>query len=472
MGRSLAFRLTLWYAGIFTISTVAAFLAFYLLLSSVMEKNRDLDLASDLEEYSSMLATDGFAKVESELLRDAQSDGVGKVFYRLLSLDGEVLASTDMSPWEGIGINGKALGQLTAGGGHVFETVALPGHEYPARIVYGKIGPGTVLQIGESVEEDGEFLGLLREIFGRVVISVMFLATIIGWFMARRALAGIEQVTNTALEISAGTLDRRVALASKGGEVERLATAFNQMLDRINVLIKEMKEMSDNIAHDLRNPLARIRGTAELVLTTNSTPEEFQAMAANTVEECDRLLAVVNTMLDISEVESGVGSLQREEVDVVRLIQQACDLFRPIAEDKKVLIEKSMPRHCILQGDPQKLQRLVANLLDNALKYTGAGGSVRVTLKDDDNHVFISVADTGIGITAADLPHIFDRFYRGDKSRSEPGIGLGLSLVRAIARFHGGDVRAESCPDKGSIFTVTLPRGAKGKKASRRPGIA
>ncbi len=458
IGRSLAFRLTLWYAAIFTISMLAAFLAFYFILGSVIKENRDLDLVSDLEEYSSLLATDGFAKVRSELLRDAQSDGVGKLFYRLLSPQGKILASTDMSPWAGVEVDGKALQRLAEGEAKVFETLAPPEHDYPARTVYGNIGQDTILQIGETLEEDGEFLGLLREIFGRVMVSVMVLATIMGWVMARRALAGVDQVTSTALQISEGTLDKRVAVTTKGGEIERLATAFNQMLDRINLLIKEMREMGDNIAHDLRNPLARIRGAAELALTTSSTPEEYQAMAAGTVEECDRLLSVVNTMLDISEAKAGAGNLKKEEVDVALLIRKACDLFRPIAEDKEVSIDSSLPAHCVLQGDPRKLQRLVANLLDNALKYTPPGGTVRVALQDDNRHVSISVADTGIGMTTEDLPHIFDRFYRGDKSRSEPGIGLGLSLVRAIARYHGGEVQVESNPGEGSIFLITLPR--------------
>jgi heavy metal sensor kinase len=287
---------------------------------------------------------------------------------------------------------------------------------------------------------------------------MVIIAAVIGWLMARRALTGVEEVSQTAMEISKGALDKRVPFKARGEEIERLATTFNHMLDRINHLIKGMREMSDNIAHDLRSPLARIRGVAEMALTTSTTEEEHKAMAASMLEECDRLLGMINAMLDIAEAESGAGEIKLEEVDLVSVIQRACELFQAIAEDNGVTITAELAESCLVYGETRKLQRMVANLLDNALKFTPPEGTVKVSLKADNGQVAIVVSDTGIGISEADLPHVFKRFYRCDNSRAQHGTGLGLSLVKAIAGSLGGKVNAASRLGKGSTFTVILPQ--------------
>ena len=216
--------------------------------------------------------------------------------------------------------------------------------------------------------------------------------------------------------------------------------------------------MSDNIAHDLRSPLATIRGVAEMALTTSTTEEEHKAMAGSMLEECDRLLGMINAMLDIAEAESGAGEIKLEEVDLVGVVQRACDLFEAIAEDNRVTIAAELPESCVVYGETRKLQRMVANLLDNALKFTPPEGHVTVSLKANNGQVAIAVSDTGIGISEDDLPHVFKRFYRCDNSRAQHGTGLGLSLVKAIAGSLGGSVNVESYPGKGSTFTVILPQ--------------
>jgi signal transduction histidine kinase len=169
---------------------------------------------------------------------------------------------------------------------------------------------------------------------------------------------------------------------------------------------------------------------------------------------------MINTMLMISKAEAGVDHLTREKIDLAEVVQEACRLFEPTAEDKGIALSCSchFPDEIHFLGDTQMIQRMLSNLLDNAIKYTPQGGSVSVSVSENDGHVVVSVKDTGIGISARDLPHIFERFYRGDESRSQTGIGLGLSLARAIARGHGGDIRATSNPNQGSTFTITLPK--------------
>jgi signal transduction histidine kinase len=170
---------------------------------------------------------------------------------------------------------------------------------------------------------------------------------------------------------------------------------------------------------------------------------------------------MINTMLMISKTESGVDKLSHEEIDLAALVSEACELFNPTAEDKGVSLNCDVPKRSHFLGDTQMTQRMISNLLDNAIKYTPSGGSVTVSITENETDVLVSVKDTGCGISPDDLPRIFERFYRCDQSRSQSGIGLGLSLARAIARAHGGDITAISLPNQGSTFTVNLPRFVK-----------
>jgi signal transduction histidine kinase len=185
---------------------------------------------------------------------------------------------------------------------------------------------------------------------------------------------------------------------------------------------------------------------------------DFEGMAASTVEECDRLLDMINTMLLISKTESGVDTFSRGDVDLTDIVRQACELFAPAAEDKHVNLTYDVPDGVHLTGDTPMIQRMLSNLLDNAIKYTPSGGMVGIEVAGDQTQVHITIKDTGIGISSSDLSRVFERFYRCDQSRSLAGTGLGLSLARAIARVHGGDITVVSMPNQGSTFAVTLPK--------------
>jgi heavy metal sensor kinase len=288
----------------------------------------------------------------------------------------------------------------------------------------------------------------------------------VGWFLARRAVSGVESITRTAQKISGGTLDQRVPVQKRGDEIDQLASTFNKMLDRIQALLAEIKEMNDNIAHDLRSPIARIRGIAEITLTNSKTLNEFESMAASTIEECDRLLDMINTMLIISKTESGVSQVSYEEVNLSDIVRRACELFEPMAEDKGLALSCTVPNGTYLMGDTPMIQRMLSNLIDNAIKYTPMGGRVDIDVSENPFQGIVVVRDTGIGISAAEVPRIFERFYRCDQSRSQAGIGLGLSLARAIARAHGGDITVNSVSDQGSTFTVTLSKSFSPQTAS------
>jgi signal transduction histidine kinase len=324
------------------------------------------------------------------------------------------------------------------------------------RWIEGSIAPGHVMRIGQSLEEDDAFIGDFRNGFLVTLAAIILFGAPAGWFLARRALRPVAELTRTAAEISEGALDRRVPVRSGQDELSRLARTFNIMLDRMQALMTAMREMTDNMAHDLRSPLARIRASSEMAVANGES-----ALAVSTIEECDRLMEMIDTTLDIAEAESGAARLELGDVDLSALVLDACDMFKVVAEDRHIRLTAQVPGACRLRGDRHRLQRILANLIDNALKYTPGEGSIGIRLVDDGARVELSIEDTGAGIPDEELPRIFQRFYRGDRSRSGNGNGLGLSLALAFARAHGGDITVRSAPGQGSTFTIVLPRRAE-----------
>lgn len=454
---TLSFRLTLWYSAIFFISILLGFFFFNLLLSSSLNKELDQNLLGEAKEISLLLEKKTIHHVKSAMQLEAESEGVQEVFYRLMNRNGETIASTDDTHW-GIGAGRKAINSILGGKEYYFETLSIPEREHEARVLYFPLGQDYILQIMISTEDINKFQVIFRQIFMLIMGLMFILSNVVGWFMARRALSGIEEVTETAIQVIDGKFDKRVKLTGHGEEVDRLATTFNMMLEKLHILITDIKEISDNIAHDLRSPVTRIRGIAETTIMSASSDKEYEAMAGSIIEECDSLLVMVNTMLYISQAEAGVSKLDISDVDISQIISEACELFQPIAEEKGIEIIQKI-ESATVRADKEKIQRVIANLLDNALKYTPGKGVVTFSLVQDQDKVTVTVEDTGIGISKEELPNIFNRFYRCDSSRSLQGVGLGLSLARAIIQSHHGEINVTSELEKGSIFTFTLPKG-------------
>ena len=466
--RTLAFRLTLWYAGIFSVSACIAFLFFYFLITSAFRDQTDRDLQKQLGVFSQIMATDGIEAVKRFAAIESQAAGEKKIFYRLMYPTGISFSSSNMSYWRDIGVSRSRIDKILGGESLAFETIHIPERNANVRILYSGIGSDIILQLGQSMENETRFVEVFKKIFIFTMLLLIILSAGVGWFMARRAVSGVAAVTRTARNISAGSLEKRVPVKANNDEIDQLATTFNHMLDRIQKLVTGMKEISDNIAHDLKSPITRMRGAAEVGLTSGMTLPEFEQMAASNVEECDRLLDMINTMLMISKTEAGIGEFQSQAVDLARIVQDACELFQPIANDKHIAMSCDVHQAVLITGDVSMLQRVSANLLDNALKYTLPGGKVRINVRREaEGSAAMTVKDTGVGISDKDLPHIFDRFFRCDPSRSQTGSGLGLSLAKAIVEAHNGTIEVESEVGKGSTFRVVLPITENEKRSSR-----
>ncbi len=456
--RTLAFRLTLWYATVFVFSASIVFFLFYMLITAVIQQRTDDTLLTQRNEFAAVYSFQGIGMLQRAASLQAQAAGEKKMFFRLFYPSGVVFSSSNMTYWKAIGIDRRAVETVLTNNTHVYVSHRLQHDKFKARVIYARIGAAIMLQMGYSMEEEERLLQVFKQLFMVTMSALLVFAIVGGWFMARRALSGVARVTRAAQRISEQDLDTRVPVGRRHNEIDLLAITFNQMLDRVQTLVTGIRQMNDNIAHDLRSPITRIRGLAEVTLTGCSSEDDYQQMTASTIEECDRLLDMINTMLTISRTEAGVNPVDRTVVDLAALTKDACELFRPLAEDKSLVLDQKVRDHTKVRGDQRMLQRMVANLIDNAVKYTRPGGRISVALIScKDSRVQLTISDTGPGIRPEDQPRIFDRFFRGDQSRTQGGSGLGLSLVQAIVRSHGGRIQVQSAPQEGSTFTVTLP---------------
>jgi heavy metal sensor kinase len=457
--RSLSFRLTLWYGIIFSLSSCMAFLFFYALITVNMRQRLDSRLSDKISEFEAIYNLQGIEEVKSAALIESQAAGEKKIFFRLLYASGVAFSSSNMSYWQEIGINRNAVSNLVEDRSRVYETLTLAGRSDRVRVAYGIIGRGVVVQLGYSMENDTAFIAIFKKIFFITMSALVLTALLVGWFMARRALSGVEAVTRTAQQISESDLSRRVPIMARHDEIDRLAVTFNQMLDRIEKLVSGIREISDNIAHDLKSPVARIRGMAEISISGASAIGDDAALAGSTIEECDRLLEMINTMLMISQSDAGAVDADMAMVNMAEVVRGAVALFAPLAEDEGLSLACDIPDTLMVEGDLKMLQRAITNLVDNAIKYTSSPGKVDISGFHDKNNdlVTISIKDNGIGISKENLTKIFDRFFRCDKSRATSGSGLGLSLAKAIAHVHGGEINVESTLGNGSNFTFSLP---------------
>lgn len=334
------------------------------------------------------------------------------------------------------------------------------------------LGPDAIVQVFHGLRPNTRLLAEVRSLF-LIVLAVLLLMSVAGtWFALNRTMAGVEAVTQAALEIEAGELRRRVAIDHGGREIQRLAGAFNTMLDKVAALVAALRQVSDDIAHELRSPIARIRGTAEMSVLQPSVGDTWQETAGSIVEECDDLLALVNGMLDLAEMQAGLSPAVHDVVELSQLVHDTCELFTPAAEDAGIALEaESLPTFCVL-GDEQKLRRVFANVIDNAIKYTPSGGTIAVSATVNNGCATVSVQDTGIGIASEDLPHVFERFYRADQSRTKGGKGLGLGIARAIVSLHRGRIDVTSQVDKGSLFLLTFPTHPNDPSTPSNSGVS
>ncbi|MGA1979716.1 MAG: HAMP domain-containing sensor histidine kinase [Sedimentisphaerales bacterium] len=457
---TVTFRLTLWYSILLAVLSLSVFIFVYIWMAISLQHNLDKVLLDDAKEFRSIYERDGIDSLKKEFQLEATYEGVKRVFFRMFSPQLDVLATSDMKHWKDIGLPPATL-KSSSSNKELLMTVSMPGYEHKVRVIYEKTANGNIIEAGHALRDNDALMNRYRQTFGWGFLGILALSSIGGWSLAERAMSGVKRVTQTAVSIAnEGNLIHRVPVGNEGREIRNLALAFNNMLERIQSLVSELREVTDNIAHDLRSPVTRIRGIAETTLTSNEKLDTYREMTATIIEECDRLVGMINTMLEIAETKAGAANFEDAPVDIVKIVKDAHELFQPVAEDKNITLELNVQngvKTVLVAGDTTRLQRAMANLLDNAVKYTDSGGKVTVSVEQMQTQAKISVSDTGLGIDEKDITRIFDRFYRVDTSRSTAGNGLGLSLAHTIVQAHKGRIVVESTPGKGSTFTIIIP---------------
>jgi len=457
MFRTLRFRSTLWHTVIFAMMALIIFAIAYRAAASQLMAALSADIEDTAVEFLDLYQSGGINGLREEVASESLSHDSGHFFARYFNANGEAMLVNRPTSW---------LAPLPVpalhGAGRQWFDIVVNAEGDSARILSVRSMDGGWIQVGVSLQGYYTQLQQIIQLFGWSLIFVVIAGVLTGWWQVRHVLAGVDQVRRTAMEIGQGDLDRRLVLDGHGEELVELADVFNTMLDRIQHVLGEMRDVSDHIAHDLRTPVARIRGIAESsLMEKNSAASGKDEALAVIVEESDRLSAMINTMLEIAQTDSGVALLESAPVDIAGLLREAHDLFLPVAEDADIeMAVESGDEPILLTGDAVRLQRLIANLLDNAIKFTPAGGHISCSIGKQGNVAELVVADTGIGIATEALPHIFERFYRADNSRSTPGNGLGLSYAKSIARAHGGGIHIESRYGQGTTVTVSLPLAA------------
>jgi heavy metal sensor kinase len=452
--RSIRVRLLAWNTGVVLVLSLAALLAVreglrLTLLNELDERLREdaLEVRLAVEEFYPDLDA-----IREELNRKAIGHSLQGMFIQLLDPQGKTLLSSVQTPEQ-------ALPVLATD-----HASALTWNEY--RLLqqrFAKPGlPAFSIRVGSSIAHIRTDVATLTRLILAVCMALLPLALFGGYLLTDRALRPIARIIKTARGLRPAKLDERLPIRETGDELDQLSHTINHLLDRIADYLMRHREFIANAAHELRSPLAAIQSAVEVSLNSDRTVEEYKELLYETVDQCRHLGVLVNQLLLLAETDSS-KPFMHEHVSLDHIVEKSIDMFRATAEERGVSLENSYLPSITIDGNVYRLRQVVNNLIDNAIKFTPPGGkiTVRLTTSPSGEAAVLRISDTGVGISAVDLPHIFDRFYQVDRARQREhqgrGNGLGLSICQAIVAAHGGRIDVESHVGQGSTFTVTLP---------------
>lgn len=455
-------RLTIWYGGILAAILVVFASGVYIYFSNSLQKNIDTKIKSIGEVLSSAMTETHdqsiFGNFERYLENVLGRKPKGK-FIQIMDSSGKIGAKmsdieTETLPTSFLTLERALKGEV------VYETIEDPKPRLRMVTIpiMEKNKTTSIVQVGTSLEDFDETMRRLLIIMIISIPTSLSLTLGVGYFMAKKALKPVDQIRKAAIKISSSSLDARIDIGRRSDELGRLARTFNDMISRLEDAFQRINQFSIDVSHELKTPLTVLKGETEVALRKERESEDYKKLLLSNLEEIDRMARIIDDLLLLSKADTKDIRLRMEAIDLRNLVFDICMDMKLFAENKGVELIIGELEAARVMGDELKLRRMLLNIVENGIKYTHRGGRVEVSSVLSNGYARIDVRDNGIGIQEGDIKYIFDRFYRGDKSRGrEKGTGLGLSISKWIAEAHKGSIEVKSRPMRGSLFSVKLP---------------
>jgi heavy metal sensor kinase len=464
--RGLRFRLTLSYALFFTLLLAAVGMIFREFLEDSLKENIRDNLN---QEWAAMKGFLQIKKGTPEWFYDREDPDENYIVSRLMRVylltdaQGSVLQSSDIYASLGEDTPDEVRAALRSHDATWKVKKNAQGGSYLIRsgLVYSNDHHDPYfVAIGRSLADNQRVIREFTQIYVGLMPIMIFGGCLLGWLIAGRALTPVTEVAQAAQRISGSNLSLRIPTRGAGDELDYLIETFNRMIERLESSFNQVRQFSTDVSHELRTPITAIRGQLEVALFTAQDADQYREAILNSLQDVERLSQIVRALLLLSQAESGQVALHKSKLDLSSTARDIIDQFQIPAEEAQIRLVSDLPDECPAEVDRVQIERMISNLISNAVKFTPPGGEVRVSLKQDSDRLNIIVEDTGRGIPQEHLSHIFDRFYqvRDSDPHGERGLGLGLSFVSWIAKAHGGSVQVDSQVNTGSRFTVSLPR--------------
>ena len=448
--RTSAFRLALIYATLFSALSALTLGFIYWSTRDQIESQVDTRLRLETDYLINLYKSGAVEELLEAIQRRNQIDTYER-FYSLTRGSPSASASGDT-----VLLKAERTHSTKNMGDVVELAPGSPRRFLPVRVAELKLSDGLTLTIGHTVSDEKALVDKTFVLVAGATLLTLLFSLIGGIWIGTAVLRRIDSVNRTASEIISGDMSQRLSVTERDDEFDEIASKLNQMLNKIEDLMSSMQQVTNNVAHDLRSPLTRLRNRLEVTLLEERDPESYRAVMGEAIGDADTLIQTFNAMLSIARLEAGIDHTQWEESSIGELVEELCELYQAVAEDEGLQFEARIPDNPVFYCNRHLIAQAVTNLLDNAIKYTPIPGSVKLELKGDDNAFEISVADSGPGIALAERERVLERFVRLENERNSPGNGLGLSLVQAVTRIHGGNLILDENLDTPSGLVVTL----------------
>jgi signal transduction histidine kinase len=453
--RTTAFKLSAIYIVVFSVFSVVFVLYISYTANQLLAQQLQETIAAEIYGLADQYRSSGLPGIVDAI--DQRSHQPGASLYLITDVSGRILAG-NVSRVPATLLNSSGAAPVTV----PYERIAGDGGNNVAMVQVIRLPNGFRMLIGRDIGEREQFRAIIGRALAWALALMIGLALLSWFFVSRRVLKRLDSLSATSRQIMAGDLSGRLEMAGTGDEFDRLAESLNAMLDRIEHLMQGLKDVSDNIAHDLKTPLTRLRNRVEAALAAPPSNEAYRDALQSTIEESDQLIKTFNALLMIARMEAGSQDDAMTEVEAGAVVRDVAELYEPAAEEKGVALAVDVPEPVTLTANRELLGQALSNLIDNAFKYstTGIPGGSKVVLsaRREGNQLLLRVADNGPGIPEADRKRVLERFVRLEESRSLPGSGLGLSLVAAVARLHHGTIELGDAKP-GLVVTLRLPIG-------------